>query len=283
MFGRPQTGFGSWPMSSLGMTTTSNQLMRGHDGSLGYDGVLASDPALEDFGSSSGSMGAPSMLSNIAAQFTPLAAGQNSFKFGTSLSEIRATAAAAEEAKQRKKLEELGLGFADQSYVANPYLTMRQGLDIWIEGHVAKYNDGIGGINRDGDFKILYVGADYVLAPGILVGALVQVDDTDEDISDPTLSGDIEGTGWMAGPYIGIRVADNVFFDARAAWGQSDNDILLTDIAGTRSGSFDTDRWLASASLTGSEYFGAWRLSPQIAIAYGNEELDPNKQSRAND
>jgi len=114
----------------------------------------------------------------------------------------------------------------------------------------------------------------------VLIGALVQIDDTKEDIDDPSLVGRIEGTGWMVGPYIGIRLTDNLFFDARAAWGQSDNDIALDDpIVGARSGSFDTDRWLASASLTGNEYFGPWRVSPQLQVAYGNEQSDAYKTS----
>jgi hypothetical protein len=57
--------------------------------------------------------------------------------------------------------------------------------------------------------------------------------------------------------------------------GTSDNDISITDqAAGRRSGSFDTDRWLASANLTGNYYYNAWRFSPQIGIDDGNETFD---------
>ena len=220
-----------------------------------------------------GQQAAPSMFSQVAGQFTPLVNGQGSYSFSTSLSELRAAAVSAEEQNSRKKLQDAGLSLASQPYT-NPYLTSRQGLDVWVEGHVAKYDDDVGGINREGDFRLLYIGADYLLRPGFLIGALVQIDDTNEDIDDPIRSGNIDGTGWLAGPYVGIKVLENLYFDARAAWGQSDNDIELTDAAGSRSGSFDTDRWLATASLTGNERFGAWRLSPQIAIAYGSESSD---------
>ena len=172
----------------------------------------------------------------------------------------------------RDLMMKAGLNYAEQPYVS-PSTGLRPGFDVWVEGHIARYNDNLGGVNRDGDFSILYVGADYVIAPGVLIGALVQVDDTDETIDDPSLKGNIDGTGWMAGPYIGLRLADNVYFDARAAWGQSDNDIDLTDAAlGRRTGSFDTDRWLASATLTGNEHYGAWRFTPQVGIAYGEED-----------
>jgi outer membrane autotransporter protein len=78
----------------------------------------------------------------------------------------------------------------------------------------------------------------------------------------------------MAGPYIGVKLAPNLLFDARVAWGTSQNDITLTDAAGTRTGSFDTTRWLATASLTGNYNRGPWRWSPQASLAYGNEQND---------
>jgi hypothetical protein len=49
----------------------------------------------------------------------------------------------------------------------------------------------------------------------------------------------------------------------------------LTDaLAGTRTGSFDTTRWLATASLTGNYFRGPWRWSPQGSLAYGSEKYD---------
>lgn len=213
------------------------------------------------------------LLSSIAGKLMPLMEGQTSFKFGTSLSEIRTNIAEAEARSQQKKLQDAGLSFEGQPYT-NPFLGVREGLDFWIEGHITRYRDDIGGISREGDFRILYVGADYVLADGVLIGGLVQIDDTEEDIDDPTRTGEIDGTGWMVGPYFGARVLDNLFFDARAAWGQSENDIWIDDAGGFRTGSFDTERWLATATLTGVHYHGAWRFSPQIGVAYGHESYD---------
>lgn len=119
-----------------------------------------------------------------------------------------------------------------------------------------------------------------MLSPNVLVGTLVQFDMTNEDVKDPDLRGSVDGRGWMAGPYIGIKLTDNLVFDARAAWGTSDNDIELYDEAAQwRKGSFDTTRWLATASLTGNWYHGPWRLTPQVSLAYGHEEYDTYKNS----
>jgi hypothetical protein len=148
---------------------------------------------------------------------------------------------------QTQKIENAGLGFTENPYLY-PYSDLQQGFDVWVEGQFARYDDSSGGFNRDGDFSVLYFGADYTVTPDILVGALFQVDFTDEDINSSTVRGQADGTGWMAGPYIGLKLTDYLFFDARAAWGTSSNDIWVQDaLAGRRSGDFDTDRWLATA------------------------------------
>ncbi len=192
---------------------------------------------------------------------------------------MRQAAAQAEQARQQKIKADAGLGFASEGF-ANRTSAMRQGLDVWVEGHISKYNEGLGGYDREGDFRILYVGADYPIAPGVLIGALAQVDDTREDVLKADLTGEVEGTGWMVGPYIGIKLAENLYFDARAAYGTSNNDIWLKDdAAGFRTGSFDTERWLASATLTGNQYWGNFRLSPQFSLAYGSEWYDQYNNS----
>lgn len=240
-----------------------------------YDyAVGEGDRGADYYGVSGTAPASNSIFSQIASQLTTIAGGTSSFKFSTSLSELRQAATEAEQRKQEQKMQEAGLSFAGEGF-SNRTQSMRQGWDVWAEGHISKYNDGLGGYDRDGDFRILYVGADYALAPGVLIGALVQIDDTKEDVKNAGLTGEVEGTGWMAGPYIGIKLADNLFFDARAAYGTSENDIWLDDAAtGYRKGSFDTDRWLASATLTGNQYFGNFRLSPQFGFAYGNEWYD---------
>jgi len=197
-------------------------------------------------------------------------------QFSTSLSQMRASMMAQDAAKIRKAQTGDGMksSFADDPYIA-PYMMTRPGWDIWIEGQISRYDDTTAGIERDGIFKILYVGADYAIAPGVIVGALVQVDRTDESVDDPDIWGEIEGTGWMVGPYMGAKISDNLMFDARAAWGQSDNDIQLeSEDGGFRTGEFETDRWLVTAKLTGLWYHGGWRISPHVGLAWGNEDQD---------
>jgi outer membrane autotransporter protein len=145
---------------------------------------------------------------------------------------------------------------------------MASAIDIWTEGHFSRYSDSDGGGPRDGEFGVVYVGADALLHPDLLVGALVQFDWASENgPALNALSYDARGNGWMAGPYVSARLTDNLFFDARAAWGQSSNDI---DIPGV-TGSFDTERWLVSGNLTGNWQSGPWRLTPSLGVTYAEE------------
>ncbi|WP_170144349.1 autotransporter domain-containing protein [Dichotomicrobium thermohalophilum] len=195
--------------------------------------------------------------------------------FSMSLSGLRASMMAEDARKIRKAQDGDGMtsSFADDPYIA-PYMMTRPGWDLWIEGQISRYSDDSAGRDRDGTFSILYVGADYAVAPGVIVGALVQVDHTDQDI-DGDVWGEIEGTGWMVGPYFGAKIGDNLIFDARAAWGQSDNDIELeSDDGGHRTGDFDMERWLVTGKLTGMYYYDGWRISPHVGVAWGTQDQD---------
>jgi len=267
-------GAGAMARGPNAVITDGNGFVTSYAGSPWVESIMDNTDGLTGASVSGPTSASSSLFATFASQLVPLATGQTSYKFSASLSELRTAAAAAEARRQQQKLADAGLGLAD-SRLIDPTLSMHQGLDLWIEGHISRYSDDLGGISREGDFRILYVGADYLVAPGVLFGALVQVDYTKEDVEDPALNGTVEGTGWMAGPYLGIAISDNLFFDARAAWGQSDNEINLWDPQlGARSGNFDTDRWLARATLTGNRTIGNWRLSPQAGVAYGNETYD---------
>ena len=72
----------------------------------------------------------------------------------------------------------------------------------------------------------------------------------------------------MAGPYVSVRLTPNMFFDARAAWGLSTNDV---NPFGFYTDNFSTNRWLAHAKLTGNWHWEEYRLTPSIALDYIQE------------
>lgn len=230
--------------------------------------------------------GLPSSLLGSSASQMPFALsgetqeGTVTGKFSFSLSDVRENL----KQKEMEKIEASGLLLADHPNLSALTRLDEERWDIWVEGHASKYNDSTGGIEREGNFGVLYVGADYVLTPNVLIGALVQFDWTDEDVDDPDLKGNVDGNGWMAGPYIGVKFSDNLFFNARAAWGESDNDIALTDaVSGYRTGQFDTKRWLVTAELTGNWARvindGVFRVTPSLKFAHGEEDQGAYRSS----
>ncbi len=136
-------------------------------------------------------------------------------------------------------------------------------FDVWIEGTYASFGDRRLGSDLDGHFGLLSLGADYVVNSRLLLGAMAQFD-TMSERSDVEAT-DIEGQGWMVGPYATMRLGDNVFWRVRAAWGQSSNEVrpflTYTD-------HFDSDRWLVSSRLTGNMEAGRWTFRPSASVFY---------------
>jgi outer membrane autotransporter protein len=140
--------------------------------------------------------------------------------------------------------------------------------DIWVEGRYSAFDDDSGHLDRDGYVGLLYLGGDSRVAHNLIVGALVQFDWAKDDSS--VLASKVDGNGWMIGPYMSAQVHENIFFDLRAAWGRSNNDLTL----GTTTGGFDTSRWLVKGALAGNWVSDAWRFTPSAELAYVEESQD---------
>jgi hypothetical protein len=81
----------------------------------------------------------------------------------------------------------------------------------------------------------------------------------------------------MGGPYVSARLAPNLFFTGRAAFGGSENSI---DPFGLYRDDFSTGRWLASGELTGNLNFEKLRITPSVGITYLEEEQHSYTDSR---
>jgi outer membrane autotransporter protein len=136
-------------------------------------------------------------------------------------------------------------------------------FDMWVEGRYSSFREDRSGLGLDGYFQLVYFGADYVLNPSFLVGALVQFDSM--RLTSFQNATDTWGHGWMTGPYATVRLSDNVFLQGRAAWGRSTNEVrpYMTYVD-----QFDTNRWLVAATLAGQWKFGQWGFRPTASVTY---------------
>jgi hypothetical protein len=103
----------------------------------------------------------------------------------------------------------------------------------------------------------------------VLVGVLVQFDDADQKLD--AIGSRVSDTGWMVGPYAAFRLTDNLFLQARAAWGQSENSVSLSNVY---EDSFDAERWLVRSTLVGQWTKGALQFRPHISVGFIDEHED---------
>lgn len=155
--------------------------------------------------------------------------------------------------------------FGPGGYSASALLSSSsEGLRVWSEGYLSAFSEDLtAGLSRDGDFQVVYAGGDVLFLPNLMLGLLGQFDWFDEK----GLLGDVKAQGWMIGPYIGILISPVWQFDARAAWGQSQNDVDLV-------GSFNGSQWLARGSLRGNWLSGPWRFTSIAELAYVGQEQE---------
>ena len=139
-------------------------------------------------------------------------------------------------------------------------------FDVWVDG-VSSYfsNDSATG-RSEGQTAMMHTGADYVVVPGLLIGVMGQMDWTSQSSS--SLLQNSDGAGWMAGPYMSARLTRNLYFDTRAAWGQSTGHI---DPLGSFTDTYSTSRALASAKLTGDWSWNDFRFRPSAEVVYYSE------------
>ncbi len=184
--------------------------------------------------------------------FDVMSIGSGNYNFSTSLDQVTRAA-------EKMRLVTGAAGF-EETYHTNSK------FDVWFEATYSKFN-GTG--DSGGNFAMAYLGADYLVNPDLLVGALVQFDQLKDSstVDDYT----IEGTGWMVGPYVTARLSDRMYLDARVAWGKSSNDISPFN---TYTDSFDTTRWLANATLSGDFDAGQWKVRPNVSLSYMSENAE---------
>jgi outer membrane autotransporter protein len=218
------------------------------------DQITSNDPALINRlnGGSNGAVGPVAFTGSGTLD-------QNKVAFSTSLRQI-VTAGEASKAKKREELTGM-MALGQQSLIAQPG-GLTPGFDVWVEGKWAHVDDE----TRDSDIGLLCLGVDYRMSPDVLFGVLAQFDWTDE--KDDTQNTSADGTGWMVGPYVAARLHQNLIFDGRAAWGQSDNDVSPL---GTYTDSFDGDRWLLRGKFTGDFAQGPWSFLPHVGVIYFEE------------
>ena len=122
--------------------------------------------------------------------------------------------------------------------------------------------------NREGSdnhYALGSVGAYLAAGPSTFLGAMVQFDDYSRDDS----AGDVDGTGWLVGPYaVGSLPGAGLTYEARALYGRSSNDVSPSG------NEFDSERLLVQGRLQGDVAFGAATLFPYASATYAKDRQE---------
>ncbi|SDQ31903.1 outer membrane autotransporter barrel domain-containing protein [Pseudovibrio sp. Tun.PSC04-5.I4] len=147
------------------------------------------------------------------------------------------------------------------------------GFDFWAQGTYARVN------NNDyiSDNGLFFAGLDYRYKNIALFGLMAQLDISEEENSSAGTSA--RGVGWMVGPYSVVRLHQNLFFDARATYGTSSNDV---NALGIFEDYFDTVRFLLQAGLTGDFSLGVTTINPFARLTYYYEQQEDYTDSLRN-
>jgi hypothetical protein len=239
---------------------------------IGYGGMFSGTRSPLAIGTSASSingmsdLNAPAGGGSIAAGPLRIAGssdGLTTFGFSTSLRDMLRYSAATEAAKAA----DAGQGFAAGSkYNPGAYYSP---FDIWVEGKYTSFRDtslpGSMSNAQTGEFGLFTVGADYVFNRWLLAGVMAQYDLMYQHTPSAGSISNASGQGWTVGPYATVRLSENVFWQARGAWGQSSNQVSPY---GTYSNNFDSQRWLASTGLQGRWSYGIWTFRPSASVAF---------------
>ncbi|MEP0945101.1 MAG: autotransporter domain-containing protein [Rhizobiaceae bacterium] len=144
-------------------------------------------------------------------------------------------------------------------------IAQERGYDMWIQLHAAKSNAG----TVKSDLWVGHAGTHAFLSSDLLVGVMGQLDWAEQ--SNSSTGSSVQGLGWMLGPYLATRLPEqNLYFDTRILWGQSNNTISPD---GSYEDRFKTERWMANAKLSGVIAANGWTIQPAIEVNYFQETL----------
>ncbi|RIA54988.1 autotransporter outer membrane beta-barrel domain-containing protein [Dichotomicrobium thermohalophilum] len=160
-----------------------------------------------------------------------------------------------------EKIEKVQGSVPEGTDLPDPATAASKKVDVWSSTKI----EGIApGSSRQG--VISHFGADYTVSEDFLVGASVEFEDLEQQTG--ILGGaTAAGTAYMIGPYVAQRLTENLVFDARLAWGESD-DLVDPDGVASR---FAAERRLAKARLKGDFDLAGWQVSSSAAFIHATE------------
>ena len=140
--------------------------------------------------------------------------------------------------------------------------------NAWIKGNWEFYKGA--GSSYDGYALQVMTGVDYRLNDSTVIGVLGGYGHSDFDTLTNGSDGTFGSDNFTTGPYIGVKLSENLQLDAMLAYTFSRYD----STSGTVSGSFDGHRISSAIQLQGVWNMGKFFVKPGIRFVYALEQQD---------
>lgn len=159
---------------------------------------------------------------------------------------------------------------------------------VWLSGSWSDVEDDNTDTAYEGHAAVGLIGADYQVAPGVVLGLSFGYENVDIDTAYNGFNGNdgsIEGDGYTIAPYIGVKFSDRLTANLTAGYSDIEYDTLRFDPnTGNRiTGSTDADRYFVSAALDGTyDLRGNWGLKTRGSVFYASEDKDSFTETESN-
>ncbi len=144
----------------------------------------------------------------------------------------------------------------------------------WAMGSYTTIENTQSGVQMDGNVYNLVGGLDYMLTDRVVVGVSLGYENLDLDTTFNL--GSVKNDGFSLIPYVGYQINNTWSVDLAGGMSWLNYDVKRNT---TVTGSYDAERWLVSANLSGNYGFGRVRLMPKFGVLYLEEESDAYRES----
>lgn len=128
-----------------------------------------------------------------------------------------------------------------------------------------KYHNNPTNIRNESDVGNLNLGADYMLAPNMVLGLSLGFDKGDSESRSNNAVATYDTKGYTIAPYFGWQILPNLTLDATLGFGKGDMDQ-------DRNISSDSDRSFGAANLTYTQWYGNLQVSAKGGYLYATEK-----------
>jgi outer membrane autotransporter protein len=155
------------------------------------------------------------------------------------------------------------------SQLPGPLTILRTGpISVWVNGSWSRAKDNQTGADRSSDSWSFSSGINYQFLRQLSIGIIGNA--RGGDVESTALNASLDHSSYGVSVYATGQILPGIKATGTVSYENGDNDISV----GTTTGSFDTNLFAVSGSLSGAMQRGALTISPQLVVSYQTVDRD---------